>query len=64
MRGGAAAFVFRYRGRELHSSSDIAFLDRSVQAHYARGRSQISRVLCAAWDWRQANGQLKEYAAA
>lgn len=62
MREDPAAIVFRYRGRDLRSN-DIAFIDRSVQAHYARGRSHISRVLCTEWDWRQANGKLKEYAA-
>ena len=62
MREDPAALVFRYRGRELRSS-DIAFIDQSIRSHYARGRSHISRVLCTAWDWRQTNGQLKEYAA-
>lgn len=54
--------VFRYRGRELRDEG-IAFIEQTIQSHYARGRSYISRVLCNHWDWRQANGKLKEYAA-
>jgi hypothetical protein len=54
--------LFRYRGREL-GRADIAFIAETVQAHYARGRSHISRVLCERWNWRQANGKFKEYAA-
>jgi len=34
-----------------------------ISKHYDRGRSFISRVLCEAWQWKQPNGKLKEYAA-
>jgi hypothetical protein len=54
--------IFRYRGRELRDE-DIAFIAQMIQAHYARGRSHISRVLCDHWNWRQHNGKRKEYAA-
>ena len=56
------AIIFRYRGRELHDE-DIAFIAQTIQTHYARGRSHVSRVLCEHWNWRQPNGKLKEYAA-
>jgi len=54
--------LFRYRGREL-SAGDIDLIRQTIVANYAHGRSYISRVLCAQWDWRQANGKYKEYAA-
>jgi hypothetical protein len=53
--------LFRYRSRNLHAG-DIDFIRQTIAANYARGRSHISRLLCAHWDWRQANGKYKEYA--
>ena len=32
------------------------------EAHWSQGRSAISRALCEHWDWRQANGRLKDWA--
>ena len=54
--------LFRYRSRNLHAD-DIDFIRQTIATNYARGRSHISRLLCAHWDWRQANGKYKEYAA-
>ena len=54
--------VFRYRAREL-TAEDIEFVRGLIAEHYVRGRSHISRVLCATWRWVQPNGKLKEYAA-
>lgn len=54
--------VFRYRSREF-TASDIAFIKETITAYSAKGRTQISQVLCRAWSWVQPNGQLKEYAA-
>lgn len=54
--------IFRYRSREL-TSLDIEFIRSAVSAHFSRGRSYISRVLCRQWNWVQPNGKLKEYAA-
>ena len=54
--------VFRYRARQL-DIHDIRFIRAVVSKHYERGRSRISRALCEAWQWVQANGKLKEYAA-
>lgn len=62
MRGEDTDILLRYRGREL-SASDIECIRRAIAADYARGRSYIARQLCKHWDWRQANGQYKEYAA-
>jgi len=54
--------VFRYRSREL-DVQDIDFISGLISKHYSRGRSYISCVLCEAWQWKQPNGKLKEYAA-
>lgn len=57
-----ASIVFRYRGRDL-SAEDLAQIRATIAAHFRRGRSYIARRLCEQWDWRQANGGFKEYAA-
>jgi hypothetical protein len=57
-----AEIVLRYRCREL-GFHDIDFIQELISKHYARGRSHISQLLCEAWDWKQKNGKLKEYAA-
>lgn len=54
--------VFRYRGRDL-TAPDIAFIRQTICRHYKRGRSFIALQLCEAWQWRQANGKFKGYAA-
>jgi hypothetical protein len=54
--------VFRYRSRELNER-DVELIRSAISKHYDRGRSYISRVLCEAWQWKQPNGRLKEYAA-
>lgn len=33
-----------------------------IKEHYDRGRFQISRLLCEAWNWRQTGGALKDCA--
>lgn len=62
MRGSKPEILFRYRGRELNAD-DIDLIRQTVSTNHTRGRSHISRVLCAQWGWRQANGKFKEYAA-
>lgn len=54
--------LFRYRSREL-TADDLSFINTAIKAGYARGRSHISTVICKAWQWKQPNGKLKEYAA-
>lgn len=56
------SIVFRYRGREL-THNDISFIRETINKHYTKGRTPISRILCKAWHWTQANGEPKEYAA-
>jgi len=54
--------LLRYRNREL-STDDIEFVKNTIGIYYAKGRSYISRQLCDAWNWKQPNGERKEYAA-
>ena len=54
--------LLRYRGRDLRAA-DIASIRTTIAADYARGRTYIGLQLCEQWDWRQANGQYKAFAA-
>lgn len=58
----ADPIVFRHRGRDL-TAADIASIQATIAAHSARGRTFIGVRLCEQWDWRQANGQYKAFAA-
>ena len=48
-----------YRKRVI-THDDLCFICKVIADHYSEGRSAISRRLCEAWDWRQANGHLKD----
>ena len=47
--------MLRYRGREL-TEEDTAFIRDLIARHPSASRSQISKLLCEAWKWRQPNG--------
>ena len=59
---GSDGVLLRYRGRDL-GIEDLEIVRATITRDWARGRSAIARGLCAQWDWRQANGAFKEYAA-
>ncbi len=48
-----------YRGRVV-STQDVAFIQTLIDAHPEASRRALSRKLCAHWDWRQPNGQLRD----
>jgi hypothetical protein len=50
---------FSYRGRTL-KREDIGFIRELIGHHRQASRRQLSRLLCEAWDWRQANGALRD----
>jgi hypothetical protein len=53
--------LLHYRNREIYES-DLTLI-RSVLASRPRmGRTGLSRVLCEAWGWRQADGRPAEHA--
>lgn len=51
--------LLTYRGRTI-TTADIAFIKDIIAAHPDDSRSALSRRVCQAWDWTQANGQLKD----
>jgi hypothetical protein len=51
--------VITYRGRTV-SSQDIDFIRDLIRQHPQASRRQLSVLLCEAWDWRQANGALRD----
>jgi hypothetical protein len=57
----APPVLLRYRARTI-GPAELAVIRATVAAHTAQGRTRISQVLCAAWDWRAPTGALKEYA--
>ena len=49
----------RYRGRSI-SSDEIAFIRKWIADHPELSRWKLSRQLCEAWQWKQANGELRD----
>jgi hypothetical protein len=48
-----------YRGRSV-TSEEIAFIRRLLQDRPELSRWKLSRQLCEAWQWKQANGALRD----
>ena len=49
---------FCYRGRHV-AASDIEFIQSLIAQNPGASRRQLSAKLCEAWNWVQANGQLR-----
>jgi len=49
----------RYRGRQI-SPEDILYIRALVERHPSESRRTLSTRLCEAWQWRQANGALRD----
>jgi Domain of unknown function (DUF4338) len=49
----------RYRGRVI-TSEDILFIEQLIAAHPRASRRRLSQKLCEAWQWKQANGALRD----
>lgn len=49
----------RYRGRSV-SDEDILYIRELIAAHPQASRRTLSTKLCEAWQWRQANGALRD----
>ena len=47
------------QGREI-SSKDIEFIREIIKLNPSWGRTQLSKELVLLWNWRAANGQLKD----
>ena len=50
---------WRYRGRTI-SAKDVIFIRELIAQHPDLSRRRLSRKLCEAWQWRQANGALRD----
>jgi Domain of unknown function (DUF4338) len=50
---------YRYRGRNI-SSNEILFLRQFIADHSELSRYALSRKLCELWQWKQANGALRD----
>ena len=50
------------QGRRVHAR-DLAWLPQWIGAHPQWSRKRLARELCAQWDWRDARGRLKDFAA-
>src|ERR1022692_2454630 len=55
----AAAVEFQYRGRTI-SQEDILYIRALIERHPNESRRTLSTKLCEAWQWRQANGALRD----
>lgn len=51
--------VLTYRGKSI-SRQDVSYIHRLLSKHPKDCRSEISRKLCRAWNWVQANGVLRD----
>jgi hypothetical protein len=50
---------WRYRGRTI-SAEDVTFIRELIAQHSDLSRRRLSVKLCEAWQWRQANGALRD----
>jgi hypothetical protein len=50
---------WRYRGREI-GSSEVAFLRELIRDCPELSRYALSKKVCEAWQWKQANGELRD----
>ena len=48
-----------YRGQSI-SSEQLAFIRQLITDHPELSRWKLSRQLCEAWQWKQANGALRD----
>jgi hypothetical protein len=50
---------YRYRGRNI-GRSEILFVRQFIAEHPEMSRYALSRRLCELWQWKQANGALRD----
>jgi hypothetical protein len=48
-----------YRGRAI-SGQDIGYIQKLIDTHPGESRRTLSKKLCEAWQWKQANGALRD----
>jgi hypothetical protein len=50
---------WRYRGRVV-TAEDVVFIRDLIAQHPGLSRRRLSAKLCEAWQWKQANGVLRD----
>ena len=50
---------WKYRGRVI-TPDDITFIQQFIDTHAGASRRKLSAKLCEAWQWKQANGALRD----
>src|SRR5437763_1136860 len=50
---------WRYRGRVI-TAEDIVFIRQFIAGNPSMSRRKLSARLCEAWQWKQANGALRD----
>jgi hypothetical protein len=50
---------WRYRGRVV-TAEDVVFIRDLIAQHPGLSRRRLSAKLCEAWQWKQANGALRD----
>ena len=51
--------VWKHRGRII-TDNDIVFIQQLIDSHPDASRRKLSAMLCEAWQWKQANGALRD----
>ncbi len=51
--------IWKYRGRVV-TDDDITFIQQLIDTHAGTSRRKLSAKLCEAWQWKQANGALRD----
>jgi hypothetical protein len=51
--------ILTYRG-QIVTEDDVVFIRQLIAEHPASSRRALSQKLCEAWNWRQANGALRD----
>src|SRR5256885_13334968 len=53
------ASEWRYRGREV-TAEDVTSIRQLIAENPGASRRRLSKKLCEAWQWKQANGALRD----
>ena len=51
--------VWKHRGRII-THDDLAYIRQLIETHPGLSRRKLSAQLCEAWQWKQANGALRD----
>lgn len=54
--------LLTFRGRPV-TEADVRFIRELIAAHASKSRRRLSQKLCEAWEWRKANGALRDMVA-